>query len=87
MRLYKTYSFRDKDPVIDEARTLVQSVGDAGKSSKHFGKVVRTACLKAGLSPTTADGWFRGKTRRPQSASLEAFGRALGFRRKWVKLS
>jgi hypothetical protein len=30
-------------------------------------------------------GWFRGKTRRPQNATIEATGRALGFKRTWVK--
>jgi hypothetical protein len=29
--------------------------------------------------------WFFGTTRRPQSATLEAAGRALGYKRVWVK--
>lgn len=80
---YKTYSFTNKDPTIDEARGLTQQVAGT-RDSKAFWKVVRSACIKARLSPSTVDGWFNGKTRRPQSASLEAYGRALGFKRKWV---
>jgi hypothetical protein len=31
-------------------------------------------------------GWFRGKTKRPQSASLEACGRAVGYKRGWIRM-
>lgn len=82
MKTYATYSFRDKDPVIDEARTLTQQVAGT-RDSKAFWKTARAAAIKARLSPSTPDGWFNGKTRRPQSASLEAYGRALGFKRVW----
>jgi hypothetical protein len=85
VKTYSTYSFRDKDPVIDEARSLTQQVAGT-RDSKKFFQVVRAAAIKARLSPSTPVGWFKGKTRRPQSAAIEAYGRALGFKRAWTKI-
>jgi len=73
MNLYKSYVFRNKDPVIDETRTLVQ---DSGSSYAEISK-------DSGVSVTTLYAWFHGKTKRPQSASIEAVGRALGYKRVW----
>ena len=75
IRTYTTYSFKDKDPVIDEVRTLVK---DSGLSYKQ----IEAECR---VSRTTLRGWFHGKIRKPQSATIEAVGRACGFKRKWVK--
>lgn len=71
---YKTYLFRDKDPVIDELRTI--KADGKWKSS--------TISLKSGVSAGTLTNWFGGKTKRPQSASVEAVGRAMGVMRIWV---
>jgi len=76
-KVYRTYSFKDKDPVIDELRTLVEN-SDGTQYD---------AADRANLSHKTVDGWFFGATRRPQSASVEAFGRALGWKRSWVKMN
>lgn len=80
--LYRAYLFRAKDPAIDELRTIVED---------HFGKRVNGKQLKeikeaGGPSVGTMRGWFFGKTRRPQNPTLEAAGRALGYRRTWVKM-
>lgn len=80
-RLYKAYLFRDKDPAIDELRTIVED---------HFGWRVNKSDLRKmaeGGGPTTScmSAWFFGKTKRPQSATLEAAGRAIGYRRVWRK--
>ena len=80
-KLYKSYMFKAKDPAIDELRTLVED---------HFGKRVNGKDLKrvetsGGPTAGAMKGWFFGKTRRPQSATLEAAGRAIGYKRKWVK--
>lgn len=82
MKAYKAYLFRNKDPVIDELRTLVED---------HFGERVANhhlAHMEAGGGPSTAcmRGWFFGKTQRPHSPTVEAAGRSIGFRRKWVKM-
>jgi hypothetical protein len=78
---YKSYVFRDKDPVIDELRTLVKDkYGNLG--NKAF-----TAIHQDGGPTTTCmSGWFFGTTRRPQSATVEAAGRAIGYKRIWQRM-
>jgi len=83
MKTYSAYRFREKDPVIDEIRTLVEDHFGRRVNSKDFGAVKESGGPAAG----TMAGWFFGKTRRPQSATIEAAGRALGYKRKWVKLN
>jgi hypothetical protein len=78
--LYKAYLFKDKDPVIDELRTLVQTT---------YGKLNASALQKikdaGGPSIGAMNGWFFGGIKRPQNPTIEAAGRAMGYRRKWVK--
>ena len=81
LRPYKAYLFRDKDPVIDELRTIVED---------HFGRRVNRTSLKGiklngGPTVGCMAAWFFGATRRPQSATLEAAGRAIGYKRVWRK--
>lgn len=84
LKLYKAYNFRSKDPVIDELRTIVQDVyGTKQLDTKLFNDIEE----KGGPTAACVRGWFLGKTKRPQSASLEAAGRAIGYKRKWVKES
>jgi hypothetical protein len=78
--VYTTYSFRHKDPVIDEMRTLFQKEGKLSK--KGLVEVENRGAAKA----ATYKAWFNGKTRRPQNATIMATARALGYDRKWVKL-
>ncbi len=71
--IYSSYSFIDKDPVIDEIRTMI--------GETPLWKVSEDCDVRVG----TIRGWLFGKTKRPQSASIEAVGRGLGFQRKWVR--
>ena len=80
MKLYKSYVFRNKDPVIDELRTMV---ADAYGRTGY--KAYQQIEADGGPSITCMTNWFEGDTKRPQSASVEAAGRALGFKRVWVK--
>ncbi len=66
-KLYKTYLFRDKDPVIDSLRDVVKKNGGYGK--------VSTA---SGVSHGTLANWFDGPTRRPQFATVAAVARSMG---------
>jgi DNA-binding phage protein len=66
---YKSYMFRDKDPIIDQLRTVV---ADSGESWKHIHE-------SSGVSLTCMHGWFKGETRRPQFATVMAVTRALGY--------
>lgn len=80
---YGAYRFREKDPAINELRTLVED---------HFGHRVKRHDLSTikddgGPSAGTMANWFFGETRRPQSATLEAAGRAIGYKRKWVRMT
>jgi transcriptional regulator with XRE-family HTH domain len=71
---YKSYVFIDKDPIIDELRTVVQ---DSGQSYKQIHE-------DSGVSISTLSAWFAGETRRPQAASLNAVARALGYKLGFV---
>ena len=74
--VYRSYSFVDKDPVIDSLRTLVQREGFAKKGG------LRRLSLLSDVSETAMANWFSGPTRRPQNASIEAVARAMGYRRQ-----
>jgi hypothetical protein len=78
---YKSYLFRTKDPAIDELRTVVQDVYDGKLTRKTLTGIEQDGGPKAG----TMANWFFGKTMRPQNATIEAAGRAAGYRRVWVK--
>jgi len=67
---YKSYSFVDKDPIIDEIRSIVEASGE---------KYARIEDL-SGVSATTMHAWFHGATRRPQAATVNAVLRALGYK-------
>jgi transcriptional regulator with XRE-family HTH domain len=68
LRLYKSYMFRDKDPIIDALRTAMADDG-ATYSEIHD---------RSGVSTVTQRNWFKGETRRPQFATVAAFARACG---------
>ena len=81
MKLYGAYNFRTKHPTIDELRTLIEDQTGERITRKHLKKIEEDG----GPTKGAMIGWFMGKTRRPQSASIEAAGRAMGYKRKWVK--
>ncbi len=66
VKLYKTYSFKDKDPIIDHLRNPVN-----GKSYSELAK-------DSGVSSSTLANWFDGPTKRPQFATIAAVARAIG---------
>jgi hypothetical protein len=82
MRLYKSYMFTNKDPVIDEMRTLMQDEFGRGKISN---KALESVEEMGGPTPGTIRNWFYGDTKRPQNASIEAAGRAIGMKRVWIR--
>lgn len=71
---YKSYSFTDKDPIIDEIRTMV---GDSGASYLWIEE-------HSGVTRVTLRAWFMGKTRKPQAATINAVARALGYKLGFV---
>lgn len=74
-KLYKSYSFHDKDPVIYEIRDAMEAEkldpqGLADLSGVSYGAIV---------------GWLYGSTRCPQNATVMAAMRAMGYQRRWAK--
>jgi hypothetical protein len=77
LRVYRTYSYVDKNPVIDKVRTLIQDEG----LIKKLGIVHEIS----GVSTSTLDNWFNGTTRSPQHATIAAVVTSLGYQEKFVK--
>ena len=63
--------------MIDQIRTMKK---DAKVSDKDIHET-------SDVSITTLNNWFKGSTRRPQNATIEAVGRALGKKREWVSIN
>jgi hypothetical protein len=66
--VYRTYSFVDKDPMIDKIRTVV---GDSGLKYSQIHAV-------SDVTSQTLRNWFHGDTKRPQFATLNAVAISLG---------
>ena len=82
IKIYGAYRFTTKDPSIGEYHPLMED---------HFGRKANAKDMVAisesgGPAASTIGSWIFGKTLRPQNATLEAAGRALGYRRQWVKM-
>lgn len=69
LKLYRSYSFKDKDPIIDRIRTVMQ---DEGLSNQDIAD-------SSGVSATTLHNWFKGETQRPQFATVMAVTRSMGY--------
>lgn len=82
MPIYKSYVFRTKDPVIDELRTLAEDTYGVRVNGKTLGEITQ----EGGPSTSCMREWFFGKTRRPTSATVEAAGRAMGYKRVWQRM-
>ena len=81
--IYRSYVFRDKDPVIDQLRTMAQR---ASKGHRLNYTTLRRIQDDGGPTVSCMAGWFFGTTKRPQNPTVEATGRALGKKRVWVDL-
>ena len=77
IRTYRTYSYIDKNPVIDKVRTLIQDEG----LIKKLGVVHEIS----GVSTSTLDNWFNGTTRSPQHSTIAAVITSLGYQEEFVK--
>ena len=75
LRLYRSYNFVDKDPVIDRIRTII---ADEGLSYQDIHVI-------SGVSASTPKNWLEGETKRPQYASIAAITYALGYKTEFVK--
>lgn len=77
IQAYKTYRFRDKDPMIDKLRTVLQAEYPGMRKN---GSLINygLAASHSGVSQSTLRNWFEGETRRPQFASMCATARGAG---------
>jgi hypothetical protein len=76
MKFYKSYNFKDKDPVIDQLRTMID---DAQVS---YGWIEENS----GVKETTLFAWFFGLTRRPQYATVMAVVKCIGYDNNFIKI-
>ena len=72
---YKSYRFIDKDPIIDQMRTML---ADSGMT---YGEVAAAS----GVSRSCLVKWFEGDTKRPHHASAMAAIIVMGYRMTFVK--
>jgi DNA-binding phage protein len=68
---YGHYHFRkgEQDPIVDKIRTIFD---DAAESVGHVSDT-------SGVSRSTLNNWFKGKTMRPQFATTAAVVRSMGY--------
>lgn len=76
-RLYRTYSYIDKNPVIDRIRTILQD--------ENLFKRLDIVHEISGVSTGTLYGWFHGDTRNPQHHTAAAVVTSLGYEEQFVK--
>jgi len=74
---YKSYSFVDKDPMIDYIRTIIN---DSGETLKKISE-------DSGVGTHTISKWLYGETKQPRAASINAVLRALGYKLEVVTFS
>ena len=67
---YKSYSFVDKDPIIDYIRTIIND-------SKL---TLKTIAEESGVRQQTISNWLYGDTKAPQAATINAVLRALSYK-------
>jgi predicted transcriptional regulator len=74
---YKSYNFQDKDPMIDQVRTVI---ADSQMTYKAIAE-------ESGVTAYTIRKWLDGDTKRPQAATFNAVLRACGYKLSIVKLA
>jgi hypothetical protein len=67
---YKSYNFVDKDPMIDQVRTVV-----LGSTMTY--KAIANA---SGVAENTIRNWLDGATKKPQAATFNAVLRTCGYK-------
>jgi hypothetical protein len=73
---YKSYSFLEKDPIIDEIRTVILNSG------ANYAWIEN----QSGVTAQTLRAWFYGATRKPQAATINAVARSLGYKLGFIEL-
>jgi hypothetical protein len=78
------YRFEDRDPAMIELCDLIH------KSELSVLDITRVVSRATGgaynVAHTTIGNWLNGKTKRPQSYTMNWVGFALGYERKWKRI-
>jgi hypothetical protein len=79
-RMYRTYRWlsKEKNPVIDKTRTILQDEG-------LFKNLSAVADI-SGLARATLDGWYTGDVRNPHHSSIMALLTSVGYEEQFVKI-
>lgn len=70
---YKSYNFKEHDPILDQIDRLRELTGLNGKPA-----AATFVSAQSGVSVGTVNNWRDRKVRRPQFASVKAVVRGLG---------
>ena len=78
-RMYRTYRWlpKEKNPVIDKVRTIVQDEG--------LFRNLKTVHEISGVATSTLDNWFHGDTKNPQHGTIMAVLSSLGYEEQFIK--
>jgi hypothetical protein len=74
---YKSYNFVDKDPMIDQVRTVILDSHDTYKAIAEA----------SGVAENTIRNWLDGATKKPQAATFNAVLRTCGYKLSIVRLA
>jgi hypothetical protein len=77
LRVYRTYNYIEKNPVIYKIKTLVEDEG--------LIKQLDIVHELSGVATATIDNWFNGDTKNPQHATIAAVITSLGYEEQFVK--
>lgn len=75
-KLYKTYMFKDKDPIIDIVRQCIEIYATVNNLSEN--RAFEELSSHSGVSAMTMWNWLHGATRRPSFCCVAAVVRATG---------
>ena len=75
INIFKTYHFRNQDPIVGEMREMVKT--EAALRGISVKAMANRACDLSGVSRSTKNAWYNQKTMRPQFATLNAFARSM----------
>lgn len=69
MKLYKSYKFKDYDPILDQLEEVLYT----------HGMTKAEISRRSGVSASTLTNWQKKKTRRPSATTINASLHALGY--------
>jgi hypothetical protein len=78
-RRFRTYQFRNKNPIIDKMRTVAQDEGLYSKKQRNILHHI------SGVATSTYNAMWDGETISPNHKTIAAFFTSLGYEESWRK--